>query len=306
MNLYRLLHLATTAAASIPATAAFSAAPSLQSLLATNQAGVASLKEIARSISSDEAVAPADDVFYLRYVLNDYADDDERVSALKSTIEWRAGEGNAIVSSARDAIKSATASADGKWDNGPVMSAAPHSAKVTEFLSTQQCITTTLPSTKDLFYCVRAGKIDDNGLMSAVAIDEMVEFFLYCKEVNAAVADMRSVETDSLVMIITGNDLQGVPLVGGSADFRKALSASSKLATKYYPSVNGRTLMLNLPKLLGALVKLFTPLFPKVVRKRLRFESGPLKDVEDLKDISEGGKGRDAFVSQVTALAYDD
>lgn len=304
MNLYRLLHLAATAA-SIPSTAAFSAAtPSLQSLLATNQAGVDSLKEIARSISDDEAVAPADDVFYLRYVLNDYADDDERAAALKSTLEWRAGEGNAIVAGAREAIRAATA--DGKWDNGPVMSAAPHSAKVAEFLSSPQCITTTLPSTKDLFYCVRAGKIDDNGLMSAVTIDEMVEFFLYCKEVNAAVADMRSVETDSLIMIITGNDLQGVPLVGGSADFRKALSASSKLATKYYPTLNGRTLMLNLPKLLGALVKLFTPLFPKEVRKRLRFESGPLKDVEDLMEISEGGKGRDEFVTQVTALAYGD
>ena len=36
--------------------------------------------------------------------------------------------------------------------------------------------------------------------------------------------------------------------------------------------------MLNLPRLLGALVKLFTPLFPESVRAKLRFERFPLGD----------------------------
>jgi len=142
--------------------------------------------------------------------------------------------------------------------------------------------------------------------MSAVSIDEMVDFFLYCKEVNAMVADMRSLQTDSLIKIVTCNDLKGVKLVGGSKDFRASLSAASKKANALYPSLNGRTLMLNLPSLLGPLVSIFKLLLPKAVTKRLRFENGPLKDVEDLREIADGGKGRDEFVDQVNALAYGD
>jgi hypothetical protein len=58
------------------------------------------------------------------------------------------------------------------------------------------------------------------------------------------------------------------------------------------PTFNGRTLMLNPPVLLGVLAKLFTPLFPETVRKRLQFESGLLRDVEDLREISIGVKGK--------------
>jgi len=300
----RLLHLAIVGIY-IPSTIAFSATtPSLQSLLTTHQSGIASLKEIASTLSADEAVAPQDDVFYLRYVLDDgYGDDDERAAALTSSIQWRMNDGNSIVTSARNAVKSATA--DGKWNNEPIQNGAPHGNLIQEYLKTPQCITTSLPTTNDLIYCIRAGKIDDNGLMAAVTIDQMVDFFLYCKEVNAIAADMRSLETDSLIKVITCNDLAGVKLIGGSSDFRTSLSAASKKATAYYPSLAGRTLMLNLPTLLGALVKVFTPLFPKTVRNKLRFERGPLKDVEDLRDIAEGGKGRDEFVEQVNALAYD-
>jgi len=37
--------------------------------------------------------------------------------------------------------------------------------------------------------------------------------------------------------------------------------------------------LLNLPKLLNALVKLFKPLFPPVVAARIKFEQGPLSKV---------------------------
>ncbi|KAL7526293.1 hypothetical protein ACHAWF_001712 [Thalassiosira exigua] len=292
---------------STPLVAGFSAAtPSLRSLLAANQNDVASLKDVAiEAAGDDEAVAPKSDVFYLRYILDDsYANGDERVAALKSNLKWRMNEGNAIVTSAHEAISSATA--DGKWNNAPVRAAAPHADVVNEFLTSAQCITTSLPSTNELVYCIRAGKIDDKGLMSAVSVDQMVEFFLYCKEVNAMVADARSEQADALIKVVTCNDLAGVKLLGGSKEFRKSLSNASKKANDLYPSLNGRTLLLNLPGALGALVKLFTPLFPEAVRKRLRFESGPLKDVEDLREIAEGGNGREEFVEQVTVLAYGD
>ena len=282
--------------------------PSLQSVLSANKAKIDFLKDIASTISDDEAVAPKDDIFYLRYILNDsYEDDKERVAALESNLQWRGNEGHAIVSSARKAVKSAMEGGGTfTWNNDPVQNAAPHSKLIHQFLTPIQCITTSLPSTKDLVYCIRAGKIDDNGLMSAVTVDQMVEFFLYCKEVSSTVADIRSLETDILIKLITCNDLAGVKLVGGSPDLRKSLSTASKKANELYPSLNGRTLMLNPPTLLKMLIALFNPLFPEAVRQRIRFVSGPLKDVEDLRDIAEGGKGRDEFVNQVVSLAYGD
>jgi hypothetical protein len=142
--------------------------------------------------------------------------------------------------------------------------------------------------------------------MSSVSVDEMIEFFLYVKEVNAAIADIRSVETDSLIKVITCNDLSGVKLVGGSSDFRSALSLSSKKAVELYPALSGRSLLLNLPSLLGALVKIFTPLFPDAVRKRrIRFEKcEPLKNVDNLMQVVESGAMRDEFIEQIDMLSY--
>lgn len=305
-GLFRLAFLGVVSI--IPSTTTAFSAPtaSLRSLLATHEKDIASLREIASGISDDEAVAPPNDVFYLRYVLNDkYDDDEQRIAALKSNLQWRMNDGNSIVTGARESIRSATEGGGG-WNNEPVRNAAPHAELINAYLSSTQVITTSLPSTNDLVYCIRAGFIDDKGLMSAVTVDQMVDFFLYCKEVNAAVADARSAEVDSLIRVVTCNDLSGVKLIGGSSDFRTALSGASKKANELYPSLNGRTLMLNLPTLARALVKLFTPLLPEAVRNRIRFESGPLKNVGDLREIAEGGVGRDEFLGQVEVLAYSD
>lgn len=292
----------TTLVAAFSAT--LSASPTIQSLINTHQSEIATLKDIAAAISDDEAVAPKNDIFYLRYVLNDaYDDEEQRTAALKSNLQWRMNEGNSIVSSAHEAI--ASAMEGGTWSNEPVRNAAPNAKLINEFIQSPQCITTSLPTTNDLVYCVRAGKIDDTGLMETVSVDQMVDFFLYCKEVNAKVADMRSLQADSLVKIVTCNDLTGVKLIGGSSDFRTSLSNASKKANELYPSLNGPTLMLNIPSLLRPLVKIFKLLLPKAVMKRIRFENGPLKDVADLREIADGGAGRDEFVNQVTTLAYD-
>ena len=85
----------------------------------------------------------------------------------------------------------------------------------------------------------------------------MIDFFLYSKEVNALVANARTKATGRLTKIITANDLQGIDLFGDKT-FRTALSASSKKANGLgYSALAGPTLLLNLPKLLGALVKIF-------------------------------------------------
>ena len=306
----KLLRLAAITGVSIPSASvvAFSATAtstsnSLQSLVITHQDAIASLKDIASKISEDEAIAPTSDVFYLRYVLNDaYEDEEARHAALQANLGWRANEGKAIVTGAYAALQAATAGG-GTWNNAPIRDAAPHAAIINEYLTTVQCITTTL-SSNDLLYCVRAGKIDDKELMSKVTVEQMVDFFLYCKEVNAAAADLRSVRADALLKVVTVNDLSGVKLIGSSSEFRAALSAASKKGNELYPSLNGRTLLLNLPTLLGALVKIFNKLLPAAVRERIRFESGPLKHTADLREIAEGGAGRVEFLSQMDVLAY--
>ena len=113
----------------------FSTTPSSQSLtslISTHQSEIATLKDIAFSISTDEAVAPKNDVFYLRYTLNDYDDEDDRIAALKSNIEWRAGDGNNIVTSARSAIQSAMEG--DRFDNTPIQSAAPNGKLIFQYL----------------------------------------------------------------------------------------------------------------------------------------------------------------------------
>lgn len=141
-------------------------------------------------------------------------------------------------------------------------------------------------------------------MASLDSVDSLVDFFLYCKEVNALVANDQSLDQNRLVTVITVNDLNGLQLIGGDATFRQALSAASKKANNLYPALAGPTLLLNLPFLLSALVKLFTPLFPPEVRARLKFERGPLQDVKELLDISHGGKDRPAFMKELDALCY--
>ncbi len=68
--------------------------------------------------------------------------------------------------------------------------------------------------------------------------------------------------------------------------------------------MNGPTLLLNLPRVMSALVKLFTPLFPPEINARLKFERGPLVDVTDLMDISYGGKDREVFLKDLEKLCY--
>lgn len=244
-------------------------------LLKDHVGSVDTLKKAAQSISS--ADAPEDDIFYLRYCL-EFEDEGDRLSKLESNMQWRITEGKKICDAARSAIEKAT---EEGWSNDPVREMAPHASNVNKYITPSQSITT-VTSKGDLVYCIRAGKIDDVSLMSEVSVEEMTEFFLYCKEVLSQVANSRSVQTDRLVKIVTANDLTGVKIIGGDATFRKALGNASTKASDLYPALSGPTLLLNLPRLLGALVKLFTPLFPEKVRQKLKFERGPLKDISDL------------------------
>lgn len=292
----KLSGFAVLVSALLPALCYSFAGSAVSTLLKENDSKISKLKDIA----SQYPGAPSDDIFYLRYALSS-KEDDELETQLKETLSWRNNEGQDICIAAASAVEAAMSG--GKWDNEVVRDSAPNAASVNKYITPTQCLTTPVNS-GDLCYCIRAGKIDDNALMNEVSLEQMTDFFLYCKEVNALVANMRSEQTDKLVTVLTANDLSGVKLVGGSADFRKALSAASTKANDLYPNLSGPTFLLNLPRLLSALVKIFTPLFPDEVRKRLKFEQGPLKDVQDLTEISPSGdaSARALFLKQIDAL----
>jgi len=281
----------------------FGTSTSVSSLIAKHAAQITTLKKAAEKYPD----APTDSVFYLRYCLGQDSEDDEGDSVtkkLQSNLEWRAGEGKLICESAKAAVEAAT-STGSSWDNTPVQGMAPHAKIVNKFITSSQCLTTATRK-GDLVYVVRAGKIDDSVLMSEITVEEMIEFFLYSREVNAIVANARSILSDRLVSVITANDLTGVKLIGGDATFRNALSATSAQTNELYPGLSGPTLLLNLPRLLGALVKLFSGLFPKEVRKKIMFAQGPLRDVDNLMEISVPGQPREKLMSSLDELLYSD
>jgi len=276
----------------------------LSFLISENADKISSLKEAAAAIASD---APEDDVFYLRYALTG-ADEEEMKSRLEENVRWRSsGEGRLVCDAAKVAIEKATSGDD--WNNDPVRAAAPYASVVNDFI-TEASIVTTSSRAGDLIYCIRAASIDDTALMNAISVENLAHFFLYTKEVNAAVANQRSIGSDRLVCVCTANDLSGVKVIGGSAEFRKALSAASQKANELYPTLSGPSLLLNLPRLLTALVKIFTPLFPEEVRKKIKFARGPLSDVTALNEILAGsgsdGSKRDNFLTAVEELIYSD
>jgi hypothetical protein len=268
---------------------------SMEALRSAHAAVLPKLRQIAPAHSGDEA-------FLLRFCTVD-----DPVQALQEAMKWRnSKEGMDICASATLAVAAATA-VQGQWDNTNVFARAPYAETIGQYITPANCITTTSRSGQ-LVYCIRAGSIDDKNLMAAVTIDQLVDFFLYVKEVNWQVANLRSSSNDNILeTIITCNDLAGVKLIGGSADFRTALSKSSKLAAVVYPGLAGPTLLLNLPKLLSALVQLFTPLFPESVKARLKFAQGPLRDVQDLQQVATQSANkavRNQFLDQLdTALA---
>jgi len=222
----------------------------------------------------------------LRFVDGDAVDVDDAAARVATSCAWRATEGRAICEAARDAVLSATSNPDLRWDNAPVSAAAPRGAQIAPWLPAGKLMTMRNTNGDGLVYSVRAGLIDDTGLMADVAEADLEAWFLYAKAVNERVAAALTARTGELAKVVTVNDLSGVDLFG-DASFRNALSAASKRGDAIFPGLSGPSVLLNLPRLLGALVKLFTPLFPPAVRAKLkfdRFDLGP----EDSLNTADG------------------
>jgi hypothetical protein len=278
------------------------ATSSVGALLQEHANAISQLKTEAAAVLSEsqqKSEPYCNDLFYLRYCL----DDDNKFA---ESMKWRTtGPGQAIQAAAARAVAAATAT--NSWQNDAVWVNAPHSATISQFITPDNCRTSTIH--ENLLYCIRAGLIDDIGLMKAVSVDQLAEFFLYVKEVHAIVANQRS--RDRLVQVVTVNDLCNIPLLplgGGKStaqqQFRQALSLASTTAAAVYPATYaGPTLLLNLPALLTAIVKLFTPLFPPAVNARLKFSSSATLKAASLNEICNPGSSlRTAFSDEVKQI----
>jgi len=232
---------------------------------------LASRTKDARSLADDliPCTDEADLKIWLARFLGNDGDVDAAEAKVRESIEWRNGEGKKICEAARDAVNEAMS--EGAWTNKPVQEKAPHGSKINAFFADGRVMNLRNKKGDGLIYAIRAGDIDDKALMSAVSVEELAEFFLYAKAINERACASLSKRTGALATVTTVNDLAGVDLLG-DASFRNALSAASKQGDAYFPGLSGPTVLLNLPRLLGALVKLFTPLFPESVRAKLRFE----------------------------------
>mmetsp|Transcript_64701 Transcript_64701/g.152100 ORF Transcript_64701/g.152100 Transcript_64701/m.152100 type:complete len:369 (+) Transcript_64701:45-1151(+) len=253
---------------------------------------VATIRKMCKDLPED-----FDDTKLLRYALQHPGKPGDAAANVKEVLEWRAGEGAAIVKAATEAI--AKAQEGGGWDNKPVLEAAPHAAKVSKYITPSQMV---VVSTKagDLVTCIRASTIDSEGLMKEVSEEEMTEFFIYAREVNSAMAEFRTRATGHVCRLISANDLTGVSKFPDQA-FQNALTGSAKRAVTLYPGYSGPTILLNLPWLARMLVSILTPLFPGAVREKIKFARGPMSYMEDLKDVVKEPL-RSQFVDDLQAV----
>lgn len=228
-----------------------------------------------------ELLEDQDDEYLLRFAIEHKGDVTAAVKNFQEVVQWRKRKGKALVEAAAGAVKQALVG--GKWNNEPVIAAAPYCEVISKYLTASQIIVVPLRN-GDLCSCIRASAIDDKALMDAVPVDQLVEFFLYCREVNLLVADKRSKATGQLIRLLAANDLTGVSKFPDDR-FQKALTESSKLATTLYPGLSGPTVILNLPGIVRLLVQFFTPLFPGAVQQRLKFAKGPMAYLKDLSDV---------------------
>lgn len=222
-----------------------------------------------------------DDVALLRYCFIE--SEEERLELFQENMKWRQCEGKVLWETAQTAVKQATAK-KGSWNNDAVLSRAPHSEAISEFLTPDNVITTT-SSKGDLVYCIRAAAIDDVGLMKKLSVEQVTDFLIYVKLVNGFVANLRSRQSNQLIRVVTANDLKGVKILGGSSEFRSALSSSGTVVNRVLPGTAGPTLLMNLPTLMNGLTKVFAPLMPPSVSARIIFCKGPLIGVSSLREL---------------------
>ncbi|CAK9087882.1 unnamed protein product [Durusdinium trenchii] len=162
---------------------------------------VAKIRELCKELPEDY-----DDIKLMRYAMQHPGKPEDAAANVKEVLAWRQGEGAQLCEAAAKAIEKAQEG--GGWDNAPVLAAAPYADKISKYITPSQMV---VVSTKvgDLVTCIRASTIDSEALMKEVSEEEMTEFFIYAREVNSAIAELRT-RAGHVCRLISANDLTGV------------------------------------------------------------------------------------------------
>jgi len=241
-----------------------------------------------------ELLEGRDDTYVLRIAIEHRGDIAAATRNMQKVNSWRRREGRQIVAAAAQAV--AAAQEGGGWNNAPVLEAAPHSELISKYITGSQIVMISMPN-GDLCSCIRASAIDDQKLMDSVTVEQMIEFFLYAREVNFLVAEQRTRRQGRLVQLIAANDLTAVSKLPDDR-FQQALTKSSEQTTTLYPGFAGPTAILNVPEVARFILGFLTPLFPGAVQQRLKFATGPMAYITDLSDVLQDPT-RSAFVKDL-------
>ncbi|CAK9084614.1 CRAL-TRIO domain-containing protein [Durusdinium trenchii] len=187
---------------------------------------VAKIRELCKELPEDY-----DDIKLMRYAMQHPGKPEDAAANVKEVLAWRQGEGAQLCEAAAKAIEKAQEG--GGWDNAPVLAAAPYADKISKYITPSQMV---VVSTKvgDLVTCIRASTIDSEALMKEVSEEEMTEFFIYAREVNSAIAELRT-RAGHVCRLISANDLTGVSKFPDQA-FQNALTGSAKKAPTVRPA----------------------------------------------------------------------
>eukprot|EP00403_Amphidinium_massartii_P019296 CAMPEP_0178414628 /NCGR_PEP_ID=MMETSP0689_2-20121128/23134_1 /TAXON_ID=160604 /ORGANISM="Amphidinium massartii, Strain CS-259" /LENGTH=377 /DNA_ID=CAMNT_0020035923 /DNA_START=177 /DNA_END=1308 /DNA_ORIENTATION=- len=234
-----------------------------------------------RSACGDMLDETHDDDWLVRFLLEKKGDVAEAKANIKKVLDWRAGEGKDIVERAAKAV--AEAQADGGWNNAPVFAAAPYSDKIGKYI-TPQCLLVLSTSKGDIISMIRAAAVPSKEMMAEVSVSELIDFFIYAREVNFLIATKRTKESSRLCRLVAANDLTGVSSFPDK-DFQEALSGASAKAVELYPGLAGPTVLLNLPFLARAIVGLLLPLFPGAVKEKVKFATFGMDYMVELTDV---------------------
>jgi hypothetical protein len=282
---------------------------SVTSLLEKHAAEIETLKQETLIIMGEEQMVLEpynQDVFYLRFCLREKGAD--QLDLLRKNLAWRLNEGKVICQAAREAVE--LASTDCQSEQGHslsydiVLSKCPLYDRIAPFIPNDATFLTKT-SKGDLLHVIRGSRMNAKDMMKVLSVEEASDFLIYLKEVNMLWLHRESVQQDRLAALILVNDVGGVTKMSDTPpSFRQALSQSSHLATTLYPRMAGPTVLLNLPAVLNALVKIMMPILPSKLRQRMRFARGVMDSTTTCQDIQQAGPRRDIFLRDIDRIVY--
>mmetsp|Transcript_30333 Transcript_30333/g.68574 ORF Transcript_30333/g.68574 Transcript_30333/m.68574 type:complete len:389 (-) Transcript_30333:143-1309(-) len=137
-------------------------------------------------------------------------------------------------------------------------------------------------------HVIRGGHCNAKGLMHTLSHEQVVDWLLYLKEIYFNMCDERTRKTRKMVKSITIMDMDNYSIFDGEPRFFKALGESSKLSAVYYPQLLGKTVILNAPSYMRALMSTVSVFLPKSTLNKIAFcpaSKAALYTRKDAKDI---------------------